>query len=307
MGLRVTNNIMIDNMLMDLNNNLNRMMQTQRQMSSGVKFRIPSDDPIAVSRTLVLKGILNDNEQYTKNAKDGVSWLDLTDTALNQLTQNLQRVRELAVQGSNGTLSKQDAFSIAQEVQQIRDDIIKIGNTTYTGRYIFGGYDTQNPPLKTQPDGSVVYRGIDGSVSNPQEIQFEVGQGITIPVNVEAYQVFGTNSGNNSDIFTDLKTLIDDLSNGNTQAVSSMLGKIDDHLNNVLAIRADIGARQNRMQLILDRLQDDNINYTDLLSKTQDVDIAEVSMKLANDQNVYTASLMLGSKIIMPTLIEFIK
>lgn len=305
--MRVTNNIMIDNMLMDLNNNLNRMMQTQRQMSSGVKFRIPSDDPIAVSRTLVLKGILNDNEQYTKNAKDGVSWLDLTDTALNQLTQNLQRVRELAVQGSNGTLSKQDAFSIAQEVQQIRDDIIKIGNTTYTGRYIFGGYDTQNPPLKTQPDGSVVYRGIDGSVSNPQEIQFEVGQGITIPVNVEAYQVFGTNSGNNSDIFTDLKTLIDDLSNGNTQAVSSMLGKIDDHLNNVLAIRADIGARQNRMQLILDRLQDDNINYTDLLSKTQDVDIAEVSMKLANDQNVYTASLMLGSKIIMPTLIEFIK
>ncbi|SHE61406.1 flagellar hook-associated protein 3 FlgL [Caldanaerobius fijiensis DSM 17918] len=307
--MRVTNNMMIDNMLMDLNNNLNRMMQTQKQMSSGVKFKAPSDDPIAVSRALILKSILHDNQQYTKNAQDGVSWLDLTDTALNQLTKDLQRVRELAVQGSNGTLSKEDSFSIAQEIQQIRDDMVKIGNTTYAGRYIFGGYNTQNPPLTVQPsDGTITYRGINGGVT-PQEIEFEVGQGISIPVNVEAYQVFGTRDSANgkNDIFTDLDNLIDALNKGDTQAVSSMLGKIDDHLNNVLAVRADIGARQNRMQLILDRLQDDNLNYTDLLSKTQDVDIAEISMKLANDQNVYIASLMLGSKIIMPTLVEFIR
>ncbi|WP_026486331.1 flagellar hook-associated protein FlgL [Caldanaerobius polysaccharolyticus] len=305
--MRVTNNMMIDNMLRDLNNNLNRMMQTQKQMSSGVKFRVPSDDPIGVSRTVVLKSILDNNDQYIKNAKDGVSWLDLTDTALNQLTTDLQRVRELAVQGSNGTLSPEDAASIAQEIQQIKDDIKEIGNTTYAGRYIFGGYNTQNPPLTVQ-GGTITYRGINGGVT-PQQIEFEVGQGVSIPVNVEAYQVFGIRdsaSGKN-DIFTDLDNLITALNKGDTQAVSSMLGKIDAHLNNVLAVRADIGARQNRMQLILDRLQDDNLNYTDLLSKTQDVDIAEISIKLANEQNVYTASLMLGSKIIMPTLIDFIK
>jgi len=96
------------------------------------------------------------------------------------------------------------------------------------------------------------------------------------------------------------------LNTGDHQAIAGMLTKLDADINNLLRIRADIGARINRVELTANRLDSDNINFTKLMSVNEDVDMAEVIMNLKNEENVYRASLAGGARIIMPTLIDFL-
>lgn len=88
--------------------------------------------------------------------------------------------------------------------------------------------------------------------------------------------------------------------------VGSFITKFQSHLDNITKIRSDIGGKTNRMELVLNRIGDDSINYTQLLSDAQDVDMSEIIMKLKNAENVYQASLSTGARVIQPSLIDFI-
>ena len=86
-----------------------------------------------------------------------------------------------------------------------------------------------------------------------------------------------------------------------------MIDTMDKHSDQILAVRADIGAKVNRLDLVTSRLQDNSLNITDLLSKTEDVDMAQAATNLSTQQSVYQASLQIGAKVLLPTLLDFIK
>jgi len=100
--MRITDNMLITNFLNNYNNNLERLQKNQNMLSTGKRISRPSDDPVAVATSLRIRTDMARNDAYTKNADDAKSWLDITDTALSQLNDLLQRTRELAVEGSNG-------------------------------------------------------------------------------------------------------------------------------------------------------------------------------------------------------------
>ncbi len=89
--------------------------------------------------------------------------------------------------------------------------------------------------------------------------------------------------------------------------IGGFIGKVDAHLNQLLAVRADIGARVNRMELVANRISDNTISFTTMLSNVQDADMAGVIMYLKNAENVYKAALSTGSKVIQPSLIDFLR
>jgi flagellar hook-associated protein 3 FlgL len=97
------------------------------------------------------------------------------------------------------------------------------------------------------------------------------------------------------------------LGSGNHAGVRNDIGGIDTQMYNLLKVRADIGARQNRLELTSDRLSNDNINFTQLMADNEDVDTAETIMNLKNEENVYRASLSGGARIIQPTLVDFLR
>lgn len=296
--MRVTNNMLVMNFMNDYNNNLERLQKDQNMLSTGKKISKPSDDPVAVANTLKIKTEMARNDAYTKNTDDAKSWLSLTDTALGQIGDLLQSARDLAVQGSNGTLTQSDMQSIAAQVDQIKQQLIQVGNTQYNGRYIFAGYKTDTKPFSDSSNG---YAGDDGV------IQFEVGAGGNrIQVNVTGDKVFDVTSGT-SKLLNVMDNLSNALKSGDNQAVSNIIGDIDNELQNVLAIRADAGAKANRIDLTANRLSDDNYNFTALLSKNQDADIAQVITNLKMDENVYRASLASGAMIIQPSLVDFLR
>jgi len=296
--MRVTNNMLVMNFMSDYNSNLERLQKDQNMLFTGKKVSKPSDDPVAVANTLKIKTEMARNDAYTKNTDDARSWLDLTDTALGQIGDLLQNARELAVQGSNGTLTPNNMQSIAAQVDQIKQQLIQVGNTQYNGRYIFAGYKTDTKPFSDSSNG---YAGDDGV------IQFEVGAGGNrIQVNVTGDKVFDV-SGGTSQLLNVMDNLSNALKSGDNQTVSDIIGDIDNQLANVLAIRADVGAKSNRIDLTANRLSSDNYNFTALLSKNQDADIAEVITNLKMDVNVYRASLASGAMIIQPSLVDFLR
>ena len=85
------------------------------------------------------------------------------------------------------------------------------------------------------------------------------------------------------------------------------MGQLDDHINNILSLRAEMGAKYNRLEAAKLKNEEETLNMTELLSKTEDVDIAEKAMEYAMMSAVYQASLAMGARILQPTLLDFLR
>lgn len=308
--MRITNNMLINNMMNNISNNLVRMDKYQDQMSTGKKIRVPSDDPVVAARALKLRTDVSEVEQYKRNIKDAQSWLDITETALGSLGDVLQRARELAVEGANGTNTPEDTQKIAAEAKQLKDQLIHIANTAYAGRYIFSGFKTdQKGIVDTPEDTNYGLFGID--IGNGKNINYEIGIGDSITVNVLGGDLFnGGNqavAGSEGKMIQTFSKFIAFLEVGDTGGISGLLSEFDTDMNNLLRVRADVGARQNRLELTANRLDSDTINFTKLMSENEDADVAETIMNLQNEENVYRASLAAGARIIQPTLVDFLR
>ncbi len=304
--MRITNNMLINNMVNYIGNNLTRMDRYQSQLATGKKIQVPSDDPVVAARALKLRTDVAEIEQYKRNLKDAQSWMDMTEDALAKIGDVLQNVRVLTVDGANGTKTPEDTQKISVEVKQLREQLIQIGNSTYAGRYIFSGFQTDKPLL----DKSTGEFLIDVNTTT-ENIMYEIGVGDDININVTGGDLFGNGgdaaAGATGKLISDLDALITALDAGDHTAVGDMLDDIDDNIGNVLRIRADVGARTNRLELTSNRLESDTLNFTKLMSENENADIAETIINLQSEENVYRASLAGGAKIIQPSLIDFLR
>ncbi len=309
--MRITNNMLINNMVNYIGNNLTRLSKYQSQLATGKKIQVPSDDPVVAARALKLRTDVSELKQYKSNVEDAQSWLDITETTLSNMGDVLHRVRELTVKGGTGTNTQEETEKIAAELKQLKEQMIKLGNTTYAGRYIFSGFKTDKPLLND--DGSFA---MDVSTSR-ENIKYEIGIGDNININVTGGDLFNnggdavydevSGTGQTGMVISHMNELISALETGDTTAVGNMLNEIDEDINTVLRIRADVGARSNRLELTANRLENDIVNFTKLMSNNEDVDIAETIINLQNEQNVYNASLAGGARIIQTSLIDFLR
>ena len=308
--MRTTNNMLINNMMNYISNNLVRMDKYQGRLATGKKIRVPSDDPVVAARALKLRTDVAEIEQYKRNVQDALSWLDITEATLSKIGDVLHRARELAVQGANGTNAPDDMEKIKSEVEQLRTQMVHLANMSYAGRYIFSGFKT-NEKLVIDDESDPDFGNFRIAVSNSERIKFEIGIGDDINVNVPGGDLF--NRGADADpalkpeMIKHFDEFISFLSAGNHAGVGEVISKMDGDMNNLLRVRADTGARMNRLELTANRLETDFINFTKLMSLNEDADMAETIINLNNEENVYKASLSAGARIIMPTLVDFLR
>jgi len=164
--MRVSNDTLRMAFLSALEAAQRRVLTTQEQIATGRRVNAPSDDPVAAARMAHLDASLGRLDQYGANAGFARNQLGLEEEALGEVIDNLQRVRELLVQGNNGSVSATDRRIIAAEVREYRDALLGLANTTdVDGRHLFGGYVEAAVPFTAAPDGSVVYNGDQGQRS----------------------------------------------------------------------------------------------------------------------------------------------
>jgi flagellar hook-associated protein 3 FlgL len=309
--MRITNTMLVNNMVNYMSNNLTRMDKYQTQLATGKKIQVPSDDPIVAIRALKFRTDVSEVNQHQKNLKDAQSWMDISENTIGSIGDILQRARELAVQGANGTYTPADMNKMKMEVDQLATQTIKLANMTYSGRYIFSGFKTDQPLVDADPSSATYGQFLIVVNNSDEQINFQVGIADSINVNVCGGDLFdnGANAsiGSTGGMIDILKQLSADLGSGNHAGVRNDIGGIDTQMYNLLKVRADIGARQNRLELTSDRLSNDNINFTQLMADNEDVDTAETIMNLKNEENVYRASLSGGARIIQPTLVDFLR
>lgn len=127
----------------NINTNLSRVTEQLKvineQISSSKRINRPSDDPIGITHTLNLKEILSQIGQYETNIKQGQSWLQSSESAVQSVEDLTVRAKEVANQMSTGTYTASDRQNAAEEVQNILEQLVQLGNTQVNGRYIFGG------------------------------------------------------------------------------------------------------------------------------------------------------------------------
>jgi flagellar hook-associated protein 3 FlgL len=298
MASRITQSMINTQLVRNLNKNMLRMDNSQNQLATGRKINRPSDDPVGISYSMRYRSELSGNTQYQENVDSAISWLEHADSTGEQVGNLLQRIRVLAVQGANGTNPEIALNSIASEVAQLRDQLIVFGNSQFNGKYLFNGQKTDLEPYsRTDPASSVVDEG---------QISFEIGVGVKISVNVTGSAVFGA-----ADDVDNAFKVLDDLHAAliaeDSSGIGQALGNLDSRFNKFLELRADVGAKINRIELAQERLKDIHINLKVLQSKTEDADIAELITSLKTDESVYQASLSVGSRIIQPSLLDFLR
>lgn len=304
--LRVTSNMMNSQLLLNLNRNARTMNDTQLQLATGRKINKPSDDPVGITYSLRYRAELSSNEQYTKNVDSALSWLDYNDTILGQAGDVVQRLRELTVQASTGSNPQSALDSINEEVQQLKEQLVDISNSKLNGKYIFNGEQYNVKPYEFAKGKDGTYDVSRAVTTDSGQIQYIVGEGVQMPINMTGNDVFG-NTGEADNLFAIITNLSSALTSGNITEVANQLDKIDTRTETILSARSEVGAKTNRVELMQERLSDLNINLTDLQAKTEDADYEELIMKSKIQENIYNASLSVGAKIISTTLVDFIR
>lgn len=143
--------------------NQSRVAQTQLQLSTGKRILKPSDDPIGTAVALNLRQQIDNATQYISNGQSAETRLEIEESSLSNVSDILGRVRDLALQGANGTLNYDDRKAIAIEIEQRFKELVGLANTQLSsGEYLFSGYSTNVQPFTRNGTGSVVYNGDQG-------------------------------------------------------------------------------------------------------------------------------------------------
>ncbi|MCD4712430.1 MAG: flagellar hook-associated protein FlgL [Clostridiales bacterium] len=528
--MRITNNMLVKDMLWNANNNLVQMAQRQTELSSGKKIHRPSDDPVGITQVLKYKTDIREAQQYKKNIDDSLGWLEVSESAMHNLKDILQRVRELTVQAANGTNTTDDRQKIGLEVEQLMQEVLSVGNSTNAGRYVFSGLQTNEKLFN--PDGTFNLEMTSDRLLAKRTVEYEVSVGTTLDIGTHPVDIFGAIPNNNffstmitnssvttdkatkstftatvdptldftgdaisfniggtnysvdtsvltstaadpmtktrlidaiknatdggtgilsdsadvyfdandqlvvqsnvfgagtaitptitstnlsvvsningvdgstetlsstasffdtdvdnadgihqlvfqvddkrvvldidfdtltsndkaglqiavqnsldanfgvgfvsvdsdlnftvvgpsdgqihqfnvdyissseSEMVVDFKNLVDALNTGDDSVIQTSLGKMDMHLDRIISVMGEMGGKTNRIEFIKSRVEENEITFTGLLSKVQDVDMAEAIMYFKNLENIYRASLSVGSKVIQPSLVDFIR
>lgn len=301
MSMRITQNMTSSRLIQNLNANMRKMATQQDQISTGRKINKPSDDPVGMTYGLRYRSDLTANAQYQDNVASAQSWLDFYDTQTDQATQILQHVNELAVQAGTGTNTPDSLESINKEILELKKQMMDIGNSAFNGKFVFNGQKFDQPPF---PDGS----DPKNTPTDGGAVTYEIGQGITMDVNLTADQVFGApdSSGSTDNVFSIFDRLSAALTAGSYTGVTAEIDSIKSRMNKIISARSENGAKTNRAELMQNRMEQMEVGLTALQSKTEDADMSELYIDSTVSQNVYQASLSVGAKIITPSLVNFL-
>lgn len=298
---RVTHQSTQRTSLANLQANLTKMANLQAQASSGKLITKASDDPAKTADAMALRKEERASTQFARNVQDGTSWLNTTDTALTTSVAYLQRARDLVVQGSNtGALNSQSREAIAVELEGITKALAGQANTTFLGRSVFAG--TADGPAFTEVNGVYSFAGAGGVVER------RIGAGSAIRVDTDGSKAFGSDtdpSGADPTIFAVLGDLAATLRAGGD--ISGGLDKIDSRMASMLSQSASVGARTNQLTVAQENLTNKIMTLKSDISGVEDIDLAHTLIELQMQEVAYQAALGATSRVLQPSLLDYLK
>lgn len=292
--MRITNSILYRAVKQNVQSVSQSIQQYQEQLSSGKRINRPSDDPLGAMRTQQIHTHLSKIDQYARNKTYATSWLNTTETALNQSSDLLIRLKELAVTFSSDTSNAEGRQSAANEVQNIKDQLLAMANTKVGNRSIFAGHSTDGKAFLDNGN----YLGDDG------KIMLNLSSDISLQVNQSGSDVFASDTGKS--IFETLDDMITSLENNDPESVANSMDELDTTFSNVNSALSLVGSRMNQVENTGNGQEDKKIQYRAELGDVEEVDIVDTMINLESARNKFQAALMSSSGIGKLSLANFI-
>lgn len=295
--MRVTGSMQNLQLLKNLRNINTSMTQGQQQLATGQKISKPSDNPVGVTYQMRYDTDLARSDVFLSNANTGYEILSTMDSLLQQSSDILKRVRTLALQASNGTYDAEQRKTIAAEVEQLKEQMVTIGNSTYNGKYLFNGQKTDQVPYTVD--------GAANEQTDSGQFYLNVSPAVKVPVSITGEVVFGQAGTDNT--FKALDDLINALQTNNVSGISASVDKIDAASDRLNISWSEIGARMNRFELMQNRIANEQVSLSEQRANVADVDYSEAIMDLKMKENVLQAALSTGARIMQTSLIDFMR
>jgi flagellin len=253
--MRINHNIAALNTHRQLNSASNAQGKSMEKLSSGLRINRAGDDAAGLSISEKMRGQIRGLDQASRNAQDGISLIQTAEGALNETHSMLQRMRELAVQGSNDTNTTEDREAIQAEADQLAKDINRIARDTQ-----FNGQDLLTGAGGPNTNGSFAFQ-VGANEDQQITLTFDAMDGATLLVAA-------------GDAETD-----DAIDISSTAAVATAaITIINDAIETVSAQRSKLGANQNRLEYAINNLNTSSENLTAAESRVRDVDMAKEMM-----------------------------
>ena len=281
--------------LAGLQGNLSKLGTLQQQLSSGKLISKPSDSPAGTVSAMQFRSQIRTNEQWSRNAQDGLGWLGTIDNTLSDSLSSISRARDLTVQGLNaGAMGPDARKALATEVSGLRASLIGTANTTYLGRPVFGGTTA----------GTAAYASDGTYLGTPDGVQRTAGDGAAVRVDVTGPEAFGDGA---TGLFAVLQKISDHLTSGDGDALRDDLAALDAATSTVKGALSGVGARENRLDKLGQEADDRVMTLKSGLSDVEDIDLPKTIVDLQLQNTAYQAALGATQRIITPSLADFLK
>jgi flagellar hook-associated protein 3 FlgL len=305
--MRVTFNTFPDTLLGRLQSLGGEQNKALTQLSTGQRISAPSDDAPAMQRILNLRTEKKQNQQFYRNATDGLEISKVTFSSLDQIKDLVVRSSELAA-GVSGVTSEQEFKAKAAEIDQLIQQGLNVANTKLRGNYLFSGDSNSTIPFTQTPSsGKIQAVTYQGSTS---ESKIHIGEGESASI------IVGSSADENKAIAITLNKLIDlrnAMSNapsaGTTKAsaVLNLRDDLADKEDTILSTLSRAGTIQYRLETVQKDLELRYESSEKLISTDADVDFAEATVRLNRSQMAYQAAIQSGAKIQNTSLLDYLR
>ena len=293
---RISNNSITARILQHITFSHARLQEVQDRIGSGRRINRASDDPFGTSQLLATQTRFETAQQWVRSSFVAADDLAITEETLKGMNSALQRAFELSVQGDNTTLDATGREAIATEIDRLIETAINLANTSYAGRKIFAGHQTQTPPFIPDVPGNptvVNYVGDSGVILR------EIGESERVQANVPGDQIF-------PGIFTSLIALRDALRAGDQAAVKTASGDISTEVDLIQRVRSEVGARLRRVEMLQDRHADQEVLFRSRIAQLGEIDLTEAIVELQMRETAFEASLAVAGRGLQLSLLRFL-
>lgn len=285
--MRVSNKLMADNIIANLSRQTQQILKTERRIVTGKVINKPSDDPAGIGRVLNYRKTLSQIDQYNLTISKAKTRIEFSETVLGSMSDLLQQAKNIAASSDQA-----NSATMAQNISEIRDQVLSLANSKLNGNYIFGGSQTQTAPFAA--DGT--YSG-DGA-----QKQYLVGDNIQVNLNADGSDIFQSVT----DIFAELDDLQADLIAQDKVAIAGHVQPLSGANDQINAVRAENASKFKRLESSQNHWESFKISVQDMLSQTEDADLTAEVINLQIQQTAYETALATSARIIQPNLLQFL-
>ena len=308
MSMKVSTSMFFDKASSMLSNVQGSLAKTQEQLSTGKQIIKPSDVPEKAAVVTRLESELARQTSYQNSLKTVDIRLKSEETALSNSSDVMYRMKELAMQAANDTLSDADRKSVSLEMSQLRDQLLSLANSQDSnGNYLFAGSRVTQMPFSPDAKGMVNYQG------DQNRMVIGVGDNRRMNLNMAGTDAFtnvvrdnGTGGRVGIGFFQSLNDLVDSVKNSDKVGLQRGLGEIDQLQQGLSNANAQVGTDMNVIDSQNNVLDEIVLRLKSTLSDVQDLDYTEAITKMNKDQLALEAAQSTFSKISQLSLFKYI-